>query len=302
MRKEKYGIGTIHQTKLYGEIKVIGKVKDNCRLRVVLFLDTSNKQTVSMSTIGIGNVVDKGLGSRASRGVYSVGKIFNSNNYGKIEIVEIINQRRRKVKFLNTNAEIEADLASIKSGRLRDKTLSSVFLGSIHETNNCGKCEVIEMGNQSKRKVKFLNTGTVKWVYDRALLSGAIFDGIMNKYRVGSIHETKKHGKVKIIRMGVKYNCRIVKFLKYGTEKKVTVAQLVAGNLSCIVQLSSKEVHEICKELKYGLKRQYEIADKYNVTSPTISAINRGISYTDITNEYKYKYEKRVRGSIRQCD
>lgn len=302
MRKEKFGIGTIHETKYNGRIKIIGKVKSNGRLRVVLFLNTNSKQEVNISGIGSGLVRDKSLESKAIKGVYGIGKIFKTDKYGEVRIVKIVSHRRRIVEFCETGTRIEVDLASIKTGRIKDRSLNKTAVGTIHDTNNCGNCEVLEIGPNGARRIKFLNSGNIKWVYAQALLTGSVLDGSLNKYVVGSEHETKKHGTVKVLRMGKNHNYRIVKFLKYGIEKEATLVQLKKGNLGLVVNLTEEQIHEICKELKYGLKRQYEIAIKYNVTSSAISVINRGKSNKHITSKYKYKYEKSIRGSIRKID
>jgi len=49
------------------------------------------------------------------------GEVYNSNNHGKIEILEWINSRNVKIKFLNTGYIKSANAEMIKIGNIKDK-------------------------------------------------------------------------------------------------------------------------------------------------------------------------------------
>ena len=52
-----------------------------------------------------------------------VGKIFPSNRFGDVEVLEYINSKEVVIKFLNTGCVVTEPLSSIKSGHIRDTSL-----------------------------------------------------------------------------------------------------------------------------------------------------------------------------------
>lgn len=51
------------------------------------------------------------------------GRIYPSNRFGDVEILEYINSKKAVIKFINTGYISEEDWASIKSGHIRDRSL-----------------------------------------------------------------------------------------------------------------------------------------------------------------------------------
>ena len=55
---------------------------------------------------------------------YGVGKVFPTNNYGNIEIVEKLDGNKSKIKFIDYDEYDIILTKDIKRGRLRPKSLS----------------------------------------------------------------------------------------------------------------------------------------------------------------------------------
>ena len=51
------------------------------------------------------------------------GKIYPSNKYGDVEIIEYINSSKVKIRFMNTNHIKEEYLSSVKLGHIRDDSV-----------------------------------------------------------------------------------------------------------------------------------------------------------------------------------
>ena len=51
------------------------------------------------------------------------GKVYPSNKYGDVEIVEYINNKRAIIKFINTGYTVEENWSAIRSGYIRDRSL-----------------------------------------------------------------------------------------------------------------------------------------------------------------------------------
>ena len=56
-----------------------------------------------------------------------VGKVFKTNNYGDLVIIQYNGCYDVKVKFIDTGYETTTEFSSIKKGRVRDRLLPSVF-------------------------------------------------------------------------------------------------------------------------------------------------------------------------------
>ena len=51
------------------------------------------------------------------------GKIYPSNKYGDVEIVEYINNKRAIIKFINTGYTVEENWSAIRSGHIKDRSV-----------------------------------------------------------------------------------------------------------------------------------------------------------------------------------
>lgn len=61
------------------------------------------------------------------RNEHLIGKVFQTNNYGSLIITKYVNKSEVHVKFVTTGYETKARLQHIKNGKVKDKSLPSVF-------------------------------------------------------------------------------------------------------------------------------------------------------------------------------
>lgn len=106
-------------------------------------------------------------------------------------------------------------------------------------------------------------------------------------YDVGTRHETNNHGEILIIGRTDDLRTRKCKFLKCGTIKELNIYNIKKGNVSPKRgRITDQEVHNICHELKYGIKSMCDIAIMYDIDRSTISCINTGKIHDNIVKEY----------------
>lgn len=123
---EKYGIDTIHYSKYLGYYKIIDK-KPN-KGRIVLALDTLEKYNFSTHQL-----IDENFGKPVVR-KYKVGDIFTNKNKESVVILEILKNKKAKIKFLDTYGySYDLDFSGIRNKTFKNpyrKTISDVgYLG-----------------------------------------------------------------------------------------------------------------------------------------------------------------------------
>lgn len=55
------------------------------------------------------------------------GVLFNTNSYGLVEVLEYKGNTKVRVKFINTGYETEVALVNLKAGKIKDKSLPTVY-------------------------------------------------------------------------------------------------------------------------------------------------------------------------------
>jgi len=102
-----------------------------------------------------------------------IGKIFQTNNYGKVKIIGIHSKvgcnRKYIVEFLDNGHQQLTYKSMILKGDIKNNSLKHPKIGKIYSTTRCGDCMVLEVysekkvqGEKTKRmtaKIRFLNTG-----------------------------------------------------------------------------------------------------------------------------------------------
>ena len=147
---EKYGIGTIHNSKNHGEFLIIEKIEGN--KRKIKFLKDGIEKIVSLTSVRKGKV------SSIRHKTYDIGTIHKTKNYGDIEILEIINWHMRKIKFLQNGEEKVTSTASIRTGSINCDSLLKYAIGSKHNTNEGYVVEIVDFCEDSGyRIIKFLD-------------------------------------------------------------------------------------------------------------------------------------------------
>ena len=61
------------------------------------------------------------------KGMYGVGKVFSTKNFGDLVVTKYINSRTVHVKFIDTGYETATELKYIRTGQVRDRWKPSVF-------------------------------------------------------------------------------------------------------------------------------------------------------------------------------
>lgn len=134
-----------------------------------------------------------------------VGDIYRSNNYGDVEVLEVIG-KRSFVRFLNTGFETDCDNSCLKNGYVKDasvaKPLNKYIVGDIYQSSKWGDFEIIEIF-KDKAKVRFVNTGYETECFKTNISCGTVCDrsipNCLGKHKIGDILHSEKYGDAKII-------------------------------------------------------------------------------------------------------
>lgn len=137
--KQLYAVNSYHSTNESGDIKIL-HITNNNQSRQIKFIDTGNVVTVPLSHLYDNKCIDDGTNEKiivrdykdycainrpkkkTKKSKYSVNSIFESNNYGPVQIMAVgSNKNKRLVKFINTGYISEFYVSSIYSGSIRDK-------------------------------------------------------------------------------------------------------------------------------------------------------------------------------------
>ncbi len=166
-----FGIGTRHKTNSHGDIIIIDAFKDS--RRIVEFVDSGHRRTVTTGSISTGCVADKPSGNR-----YEVGTTHPTKNHGDIVIVANTGPNSRRVRFVKTGNETEVFLTSIDRGFIADKPNGDKYaVGTKHMTRLAGEVEIIAMAGNMHREIMFLDTGNTKRVHLSQLVTRGAADG-----------------------------------------------------------------------------------------------------------------------------
>lgn len=108
---------------------------------------------------------------------YGVGKVFPTNNYGNIEIVEKLKDNFRNVFFLDYNEFAICGISSIRTGTIKPKSIKSLCeVGGIFENSKFLKFEIIEKYKNELRRIKFLISGYETTVVLSNIIRGSVDD------------------------------------------------------------------------------------------------------------------------------
>lgn len=109
-------------------------------------------------------------------------EIFKSNRYGDAVVLEYLENKKVKIKFLNSGYEDIFHITSLQRGEFRDKSVSlpqpprkDRKVGDVIPSNNFG--DMIVLSLEGKRCiVQFIETGTTVEVYTDNAYSGKVKD------------------------------------------------------------------------------------------------------------------------------
>lgn len=106
-----------------------------------------------------------------------VGGLYETNNFGILEVLSINSSVKASVKFVETGYITEAELGSIRSGQVRDWSNSlRERIGEVLPTTMYGDVTVLEWKDSYNVKIVFNNTGTVAWHPAGNICKGKVMD------------------------------------------------------------------------------------------------------------------------------
>lgn len=90
-----------------------------------------------------------------------VGGLYETNNFGILEVVSIDSSVKATVRFVSTGYTAQVELGSIRTGQVKDWSNSmKEFVGKVFPTQNYGDVVILNYEDAHNVKVKFLNTGS----------------------------------------------------------------------------------------------------------------------------------------------
>lgn len=106
-----------------------------------------------------------------------VGGVYETNNFGDLEIVTIESSTKALVRFVKTGYETVAELGSIRTGQVKDWSNSfKSKVGKQIETTSYGIATVLEYIDDTKVLIRFENTGYEGWFRATNLSLGRAYD------------------------------------------------------------------------------------------------------------------------------
>lgn len=227
--------GTVYTTTSYGDVLVL-KVEAYKKI-LIKFLNTGNEQIVAGGSLLTGQITDRKL-FEETKLIY-VGKIFNTQTFGSVEVVAVDNQKCT-VKFLNTGNIQVVEAGNLRRGLIKDRKYvdenCEYKVGTLHKTKSFGEVEVVEIIDSHNIIVKFLNTGNTYKVSGGNLKKGNVSDNKHYEdtypYKVGDILASNNYGNFTILEFIAGRKDKIkVKFEDTGAVVVTTLSQAAVGTV-----------------------------------------------------------------------
>lgn len=306
----KYSVGRVYPTINSGYIRITKRLGND--RREITFEETGKTQNVHISAIDSGYIGNSLLYEEEL--IINICKDLKFTNLTQETISKRYGVARTTVTHINKNSThsyiVEEFMypheSSIRKSTKPYDSRTSICrikkvnygLGTIHKTKRSGDIEIIEVLEGKKRKVKFIKSNVEKITTIESINRGSVLDPTASKYAVGTIHETNCNGPLEVIGY-ISASRRMVKLLDTNKIRNVAVSSIMQGRIGTPAKTDEVVVEKICKELKYGLKTQVEIAEMFNIGKTTVSNINKCRFFPHVTMKYKHEFEKKIRGSFK---
>lgn len=106
-----------------------------------------------------------------------VGGLYETNNFGVLEVLSIDGPKKSTVRFVDTGYTAEVELGSIRSGQVKDwSNTYRESAGKEFPTVSYGDITILEYKNAKEVLVKFNNTGNTAWFTASNISVGRIYD------------------------------------------------------------------------------------------------------------------------------
>lgn len=196
-------IGQIKKSKNWGDVVIISLSPGKA---LVKFLDTNNEQELLRSTLSSGQYTDateltrqRGKPKRA-KGAWTAGEVLPSNHWGDFEIVEVLDNRKLKIKFLLTNNEKIVATNTASAGNVEDslaaangverqnwespqRAAARIPAGTLYPSNFWGDVKVLEYRSSMEIDIQFIGSGNKITVQKDALEKGLVKDAELGKLK-----------------------------------------------------------------------------------------------------------------------
>lgn len=163
---------------------------------------------------------------------YWEGAIRESNNYGKFEVVEYIDSKNVRVRFLDTGYEKVTPIAYVKEGAIKDSIRDKLhYEGRRYSSKSYGDFEIIEYKEYNDILVRFLLTGYEKRTTVFMAEKGAVKDPTyFLKEHEDVIYESVNYGKFEVI--GGKNTHKVeIRFIDTGYISVVKLTDVLRGKV-----------------------------------------------------------------------
>lgn len=108
-------------------------------------------------------------------GKYEIGMIFKNNQGEEFEIIEVMDKKFRKIKFLNFDYEKVVSISNINYGKVKCNINEKYAVGKVFTTNEGYNIEITEYVDRTHRRIKFLDLyGTEIIVKYSSIKTGSI--------------------------------------------------------------------------------------------------------------------------------
>lgn len=271
--------GSVHETNNFGDVTVVKWLPKN--KRIIKFINSGVEKEVSVFQLITKSVTDR------IKDIYGVGEVFSTCKCGDIEIISKVSVNRRKIIFLNSKVVKEVAVSTIKSGYISDSKIHIYGIGKKLYTIDKLEYKIMNILDTKRRSIKFTKTGNIKTVSVDLIKSGQIKDKGVTKFGIGTIHKTNNCGNVVVIDV-LSYRVRVIRFLNSNVVKKAYVQQIGSGELSHGNGVVTRfKLNKVCEDLINTKKTQGQIAIENGLSRSTVSQINTGTMYGDLTKEFR---------------
>lgn len=201
-------IGTTRTSNSCGDFEILEKVGNNYEF-LIRFLDTNAEQVSRGSAIVSGSVRDKSIPKKKNNAKYGVGTCHQTNNYGFIKILSVIDEATRSIVFLDTGYEGETVITQIGRGTVKDPTRPRVVTeetamkrgrgtikvkeGQVLKNNRKEEYTILEIKQANQIRIRFTTTGYERWTSSVSIRNGYVVDPMSpTVYGVGYLGTLEK--------------------------------------------------------------------------------------------------------------
>lgn len=164
-------VGDVYSSNRYGDVKVLDVLG---KKSLIVFLNTGHKKTVDNSCMRSGYIKDDSIAIKSNK--YRVGDIYSSSKWGDYEIIELLENDKCIVRFINTGYQTECFRTNISAGTICDRSIPNCLgkykIGDVIHSDKFGDAKIVDIIKKERNctsnskaklrtyiKVRFIDTG-----------------------------------------------------------------------------------------------------------------------------------------------